>query len=330
MKRLALTALFVLLAACGNSDSQFSVSPDLAKEGPALLVPQAELDAALFCLQALAPGDRAVLLVHGTSVTPEENWEWNWQRALPNFGFSPCTVKLPDYAFVDIQVSAEYVVSAIRTMSDATGRKISVVALSQGPLQPRWAIRWWPDIRERVDDLVMLAGTNHGATFADGACSAPPCLPALWQQRYEGSMFLAALNAGDESPGNVSYTSIYSHTDAVIQPSAPVAVARVEGAVNIAVQDFCPGRSVDHAQHAYDAVVWALGFDALMHEGPLDPARVDIAVCAEVVLPYGDEGECARRGGEIYTVAGERQTNYDKKTDIEPELREYARSNAPR
>jgi hypothetical protein len=323
MRCLLPAALLALLAACGGADP---LNADrVAAAGPPLSVPQAELDAVLFCPKALAAGDRAVLLVHGTSVTPEENWEWNWQRALPEFGFAPCTVRLPDYAFVDIQVSSEYVVHAIRVMSDATGAKISVVGLSQGGLQPRWAIRWWPDIRERVDDLVMLATTNHGAPFADVSCTPGPCLPALWQQRAVGAQFLAALNNGDETPGEISYTSIYSHTDAVIQPSAPQAAAAVAGAVNIAVQDFCPGRPVDHAQHSYDAAVWALGFDALAHPGPLDPARADPAACLELVMPYADEAESLQRGAEIYLVAGERQSTYDKKTSAEPELRDYAK-----
>lgn len=322
VRALAASTAMQLLAGCGSSDGVFP-----AVAGPALSVPHADLVAAMFCPQPLAYGDRAVLLVHGTSVTPEENWEWNWQRALPEFGFLPCTVRLPDYAFVDIQESSEYVVHAIRGMSDATGRKVSVVGLSQGGLQPRWAIRWWPDIRGRVDDLVMLATTNHGAPFADSSCNPGPCLPALWQQRAIGSMFLAALNAGDETPGGVSYTSIYSNSDAVVQPSSPPdqASARAEGGVNVLVQDFCPGRPVDHAQHSYDAAVWALGFDALSHEGPLDVARVDPAVCAQVVMPYADEDESAQRGAEIYSLAGERQATYDKKTSAEPPLRDYAR-----
>lgn len=320
-----LAASVATLTACVNSDSAIQALP---KEGPVLSVSQAELDAALFCPKALAPGDRAVLLVHGTSVTPEENWEWNWQRALPEFGFAPCTVRLPDYAFVDIQISSEYVVHAIRVMSDATGATIAVVGLSQGGLQPRWAIRWWPDIRGRVDDLVMLAVTNHGAPFADSSCNPGPCLPALWQQRAIGSMFLAALNRVDETPGEVSYTSIYSHGDVVVQPSAPEedASAPLEGGVNIEVQEFCPGRLVDHAQHSYDAAVWALGFDALTHEGPADVSRADVAACTQAVMPFADEAEAVRRGAEIYAVAGERQATYDKKTSAEPELRDYAKN----
>lgn len=296
-----------------------------AASGPALSVEPALLEAALACPQPLHPGDRAVLLVHGTSVTPEENWSWNWQLALPHYGFVPCTVRLPDYAFVDIQVSSEYVVHAIRAISDATQGQISVVGLSQGGVQPRWAIRWWPDIRKRVDDLVMMATTNHGAAFADASCAAPPCLPALWQLRWGGSDFLRALNAGDETPGEVSYTSVYSLTDPVIQPVVPQSPAVLDGAVNVAVQDLCPGRVVEHAQQAYDAVAWGVGLDALTHPGPADPARIDRAVCAELVMPFVDPVTAAQGGANIYAVAGERQGTYAGKTNAEPPLRDYAR-----
>ncbi len=292
--------------------------------GPKLSVDPGLLVTALECPRPLAPGDRAVLLVHGTSVTPEENWSWNWQLALPHFGFVPCTVRLPDYAFVDIQVSSEYVVHAIRAMSDATGTKISVVGLSQGGMQPRWAIRWWPDIRERVDDLVMMATTNHGAAFADASCAASPCLPALWRLRWGGSNFLRALNAGDETPGEVSYTSIYSLTDPVIQPVVPKPPAALEGAVNVAIQDLCPGRVVEHAQQAYDPVDWAVGIDALAHPGPADLSRFDPAVCSEAVMPFVDPATAAVGGANIYLVAGQRQGTYQGKTEHEPPLRDYA------
>jgi triacylglycerol esterase/lipase EstA (alpha/beta hydrolase family) len=321
MSRRAAIVSAALLAACGNS-APIGLT---MTAGPVLSAPQADLEAALSCPRAIAHGERAVLLVHGTSVTPEENWQWNWQRALPELGFATCTVRLPGYAFVDIQSSSEYVVHAIRALSDATGARISVVGVSQGGLQPRWAIRWWPDIRSRVDDLVMLATPNHGALFADAACAALPCPPALMQSRLAGSQFMAALNRGDETPSDVSYTSLYSHLDVVIQPSLPEASAALDGAVNLAVQDFCPGRPVDHAQHVYDAAMWALGTDALLHPGPLDIRRVDAAVCGQLVMPHIDPVEAVRRGAEIYLLALVRQGTYAGKVDREPELRVYAR-----
>lgn len=328
LRRITFTAALACLVGCddsapsGRSNLGRKIPP---QEGPALIVQRGDLDAALDCKQPLTPGGRAVLLVHGTSVMPEENWGWNWESALPHFGFLPCTVRLPDYAFVDIQVSSEYVVHAIREMSDTTGLKIAVVGVSQGGLQPRWAIRWWPDVRERINDLVMLATPNHGALFADLSCALVSCLPALWQTRTTGSRFLDILNHADETPGKVSYTSIYSHTDVVIQPSFLDASAVLEGGVNIAVQDFCPGRVVDHAQHVYDAAVWALAIDALLHPGPLDVDRVDPAACLDAVMPHVDLVEALQRGAEVYLASAMRQAASAGKVDREPELRNYTR-----
>lgn len=299
----------------------FLLLPLSAATSPALTVAPADLEAAYACTQPLRSGDHAVLLVHGTSVTPEENWSWTYELALPAHGFPTCTVRMPDYAFVDIQLSTEYVVHAVRRMTATTGRKIGVVGISQGGLEPRWAIRWWPDVGAAIDDLVMLATPNHGGPFAGLSC-ATPCLPALWQQS-DTSSFMAALNAGDETPGDVSYSSIYSLTDWVIQPVAPVPTAALDGAVNLAVQELCPGRVVDHVQHGFDAVVWALVLDALSHPGPMDRSRLDLSVCLQDTMPLVDP-VAARRGlVEVYVLAAERQSTYANKTDREPALRAY-------
>jgi triacylglycerol esterase/lipase EstA (alpha/beta hydrolase family) len=285
-------------------------------------VPTADLDAAFQCIAPPRAGDRGVLLVHGTSLTAEEHWGWNYALALPALGYAVCTVQFPGYAFGDVQESSEYAVHAIRRLHAATGRRIAVFGHSQGGIEPRWAIRWWPDVGAAVEDLIMLSAPNHGAAFADLSCNAP-CLPALWQQS-QGSQLLAALNDGDETPGEIAYTSIYSHTDWVIQPSLPEATAALEGAANIAVQDVCAGHVVDHIQAAFDAVVYALVVDALSHDGPADPARIDAMVCAEAAMPLVDPVTGWQRTAELYALAGERQAMADNKVDAEPALRDYA------
>ena len=302
--------------------SAVAEQPDamVAGPGPRLDVPEPLLADAVSC-----PTDmnrNVVLLVHGTSVTAEENWGWNYELALPHYGFDVCMVLLPDRELSDIQVSSEYVVYAIRWIYAHTHRKLDVVGISQGVLQPRWAIKWWPDIRQDIDDYVSMAGTNHGAIFADLDC-VNECPPALWQQ-VRNSRFLAALNARDETPGDISYTSVYSLTDEIIQPSEPVAVAAIRGASNVAVQDICPGRYVGHAQSASDAVYFAVVLDALRHYGPADPSRIDRDACTQTFMPYVDPATAVRRTAEIYVFAGVVQADHAK-TPSEPPLRAYAR-----
>jgi triacylglycerol esterase/lipase EstA (alpha/beta hydrolase family) len=252
-----------------------------AESGPALSVPIARLDDALSC-PPLGSDRRPVLLVHGTAVTAEEHWGWNYADVLPELGYDVCLVRLPDRAMSDIQIASEYVVNAIRRMFAAAGRKIAVIGHSQGTLEPRWALRWWPEAGEAVDDSISLAGPHHGTSSADGACAAGSCFPAAWQMS-RGSAFLDALNSADETPGDVSYTSLYSQTDELVQPPE---TAILEGAANFSIQDLCPLRPIHHVGLNEDAVVFALVLDALEHEGPADPGRIDIAaLCGETLMP---------------------------------------------
>ena len=118
------------------------------------------------------------------------------------------------------------------------------------------------------------------------------------------SRFLQALNAGDETPGDISYTSVYSRTDQFVWlangPSDPwTESAKLDGASNIAIQDICPGRYVEHIQATYDAAVYAVIMDALTHDGPADASRVDRAVCAQSAMPGVNMGEAMAKTIEI-------------------------------
>src|SRR3954464_7128992 len=101
--------------------------------GPPLSVPAAELAKALDCPKSLAGAALApVLLIPGTNLEPKANYDWNYEPALSAAGIPWCAVTLPRYAMGDIQVAAEYVVHALRGMSAAAGRRVSVIGFSQG------------------------------------------------------------------------------------------------------------------------------------------------------------------------------------------------------
>lgn len=130
---------------------------------------------------------------------------------------------------------------------------------------------------------MTLGSPHHGTDVAEAAVQAG-CPPACWQMRTS-AQFIAALNSGgDETPGPVSYTSIYTVTDELVQPVVPTATAALAGASNVLVQDLCPGRPVDHVGLAYDAAVHAVVMDALNRRGPADPARFDPSACAAVAF----------------------------------------------
>jgi hypothetical protein len=228
-----------------------------------------------------------VLLVPGTSVTPEENWGWNYLQSLPQQGFDTCTVRLPRRGLDDIQLASEYVVHAIRTIHARTRGKVDILGHSQGGLEPRWALKFWPDTRGMVDDVISLASPHHGTLSATLLAPWPAATIATLQMR-QNSEFIRVLNQDDETPGTPSYTSIYSSTDDLVQPQLFKSTSFLEGATNIRVQDVCPMRYVSHVGMAVDAVVHALVMDALKHPGGADPGRLAPGTCFHLLQPRVD------------------------------------------
>lgn len=299
LRRLA-GALAVALALVGataeGAAAQAFASPD--RPGPALSVPDAELRQSLSCAADLAAADRQpVLLIPGTTLTPRENFDWNYWRAFDRLGVPYCSVELPNNAMGDIQIAAEHVVHAIRSMRAASGRRVQVVGYSQGGMIGRWALRFWPDTRAAVDDLVGLAPSNHGTLDADVIC-APGCAPAIHQQRPR-SQFITALNSFQETFGGVSYTVAYTRTDQVVTPNfdetGSSSLRTGDGArSNIALQEVCPVNVADHlAIGSYDPVGYAIAIDAITHPGPASLAQIDRAVCAQPFMPGVDPARFA-------------------------------------
>ncbi|MGH2689538.1 MAG: lipase, partial [Actinomycetota bacterium] len=208
----------------------------------------------------------------------------------------------------------------IRAIAGRTGGKVDVVAHSLGSLSARAAAKWWPDAAGLVDDMVLVAGMHHGNIHDLWLC-ATPCMPSAWQSR-PGSRFLGALNAGDETPGAVSYTSVYSLTDLAVPELPGPPTSELAGASNIAIQRLCPARFVDHPQVVSDAATFAVAMDALAHPGPADPARVDRSVCLQGVAPGVELGRALAYELTWYrdlVVRGQEQT-----TDREPPLAPWA------
>lgn len=316
MKTLIGLGAALLLAACGagsESDGTGAASDPAFGSEPKLETPQAQLDAALHCLPFTHPDQPPVLLVHGTFTAGQEQYEWNYIPLLAARGFDVCAVTYPDRGFVDQQVSAEYVVNAIRRIHAQTGRKLGLIGHSQGVAVPRWALKWWPSARNAVSDFVMQAGPNQGTVIADptallgtllgtlglpalpisGSASAP-LLPEAFRQFPPASQFVQATNRGDQSPGDVDYTAIYTLTDELVQPALPLPVpaGSLEYGVdnphirNLLLQDLCPQQIVDHVTiGTTDALAFALAIDAITQAGPADPQRAGgAALCNNVPI----------------------------------------------
>jgi hypothetical protein len=295
----ALAALVVALPFVAASIAPAAASPSgyapLDRPGPPLDVPVAVLAKSLHCSPNLATSSHEpILLVPGTTVTPAVEYSWTYERAFNQLHLPWCAVTLPDSAMGDIQTAGEYVVYAIRTMHAETDKKVQIVGHSQGGMVPRWALRFWPDTRAMVDDMIGMAPSNHGTVDAFALC--PPvigCAPAIWQQELN-SPFLEALNSGAETFAGISYTQIYTVEDEVVVPNFSEAGSSSlhTGAgeiANISVQSVCPGHITDHLLiGTVDPVAYALVMDALSHKGPADPSRIGKSVCGEQFQPGVD------------------------------------------
>jgi len=263
----------------------------LDRPGPALSVPSAELAAALHCEGDLAAGAlEPVLLNPATGVTPEENYSWNYERAFIAQYRPWCAVTVPFHTSGDIQTAGEYLVYAIRVMYAAAHRRIGIVGHSQGAMSMRWALRFWPDTRAMVDDVVGFAGTNHG-TATLGLCISglTKCPPASWQQG-DDAKFIQALNSGTETFAGISYTEIYSNTDEVVTPHVTSTLTTGDGAItNVSTQSICKLDLYEHLTiGTVDPVAYALAMDALDHPGPAVPSRISRTVCLRLYQPGVD------------------------------------------
>ena len=243
-------------------------------------------------------GTGPVLLVHGTGSNAAESWSTSFQPVLVADGFAVCTVDIPGREVGDMQLSADWVAVAIEVVADRFDRRVDVIGHSQGGVLPRLAIRLHPDVAERIDDLVLMAGTQHGTAVAAPLC-ASGCAVAVLQQAV-GSKLLTALNSPHELWGRgVSYTTVRSTTDETVFPQD---TSKLAGASNIAAQDVCPGRETSHIGLLYDTVAYAAAVDALTHRGPARVERLPSSLCASPTEPGMDPSAIGPAGAAAFAA----------------------------
>ncbi len=278
-RRLLLLALAALPLAAPTAASADGAPLD--RPGPAL-----SATALLHCSPGIEDARRSpVLLVPGTGATPALNYSWSWEPLLTQRGVPWCDVTAPRNGEDDVQTTGELLVDAIRRVHERSGRRVSIIGHSQGGMVARWALRFFPDTRAMVDDVIALAPPNHGSTrLSTALCAKQGCSPAMFQQTSD-SQFIAALNAGAETFAGVSYTNVYSAHDDVVTPDdgpAPSSALRTGAGMitNLPTQLVCPRDQSDHLELGVTSPIsYAAAYDALDHPGPADPARIDRAAC---------------------------------------------------
>jgi len=215
-----------------------------------------------------------VVLVHGTFGDRRHLLE-RLSRSILATGSCLYSLDYGNRGTDDVVTAARQLAAFVDEVRAATGAaKVSLVGHSQGGMMPRYYIKNLGGAAY-VDDLVGLAPSNHGTRLIPAANPLAALLPGLicvsCDQQAWGSAFLRELNAGDETPGDVSYTQITSRYDEVVVPHTSGYLAAGPRTTNVTIQDKC--RTIaEHVLIPMDAAAIGLTLDALAHAGPADPS----------------------------------------------------------
>jgi triacylglycerol lipase len=184
---------------------------------------------------------------------------------LRNEGRSVTVVSLLGDGTGDLDAQAEHLGDVADTvLRDSGAPSLDVVGYSAGGVVARlWVRDHGGDTQARR--VLTLGSPQHGTSVAAlGAELAGGC-PTACEQLVPDSPLLRRLNAGDETPAGPAWATVRSSADRVVTPAGSAALA---GALNVLVQDVCPGASTSHSQLPGDPVVAATLRSAL-GAGPL-------------------------------------------------------------
>ncbi len=211
-----------------------------------------------------------VVIVHGT-FGDSQNLLQRLTWSIHSAGYCVFALDYGNRATRPIEDSAAELRTFVNKVRSATGAaRVSMVGHSQGGMMPRYYIKFLGGA-SKVDDLVGLAPSNHGTSnpllLTPGlGYLCPSCL-----QQKTGSAFLTHLNAGDETPGAVSYTNIVTRYDEVVLPHTSGFLAG-PNTTNIRLQDKCRFDLSGHLLIPSSGPAIRLTLNALGRVGPASPS----------------------------------------------------------
>ncbi|MFG1777387.1 lipase family alpha/beta hydrolase [Micromonospora sp. NPDC049048] len=175
--------------------------------------------------------------------------------------------QLPGLGFGDIRDSARDFSGFVDRIRAATGAsRVDVVGHSEGGLVSRWYIKFLGGT-EAVGRYVSLGSPQQGTYLANilNVVGLNNCAGVVaCRQMSIGSDFLTELNAGDDTPGAVRWTTVRSWQDELVRPVDNATLA--DGAANVLIQSACPLRVVGHLGLVLDGTTYTVVRQALRGE----------------------------------------------------------------
>ncbi|MFF0230899.1 esterase/lipase family protein [Micromonospora sp. NPDC005252] len=186
-------------------------------------------------------------------------------------GYRTFIYQLPGLGLGDIPASARAFAGYVEQVRASTGAAtVDLVAHSEGGLVSRYYLKSLGGTAS-VGRYVSLGTPQYGTYVANivaflglGSCAGI----VACQQMTIGSAFLADLNAGDDTPGSVRYTTVRTLQDELVRPTGNAAVN--DGATNVLIQAYCPLRVVGHLGLVLDGTAYTIVRGALT-DGPVRP-----------------------------------------------------------
>lgn len=216
-----------------------------------------------------------VVLVHGLGATARENWNF-FAPYLAAEGYCVYGRTYGRHEFwpgrggvKPMETSAQELGGFVDEVLAHTGaEQVLMVGHSEGGIMPRYYLKFLGGTK-KVRSFIGWAAPNHGTNLS-GFAEIRHGFPGWqsWMSPWCGSCpqfmpdsdFIRRLNAGDETPGSTTYTTIATKYD---QAVTPVTTSFLDGATNILLQDIDPTNYVEHVGMAWDPLTFRLTLDAL-------------------------------------------------------------------
>ncbi|QIG42826.1 alpha/beta fold hydrolase [Nocardioides anomalus] len=153
-------------------------------------------------------------------------------------------------------------------LADTGAPSVDLVGYSAGGVVVRYYVAELGG-GSHVRRAVTLASPHHGTDLASlaGSLGSSAC-PEACQQLDPDSDLLRGLNAGDETPPGPAWVALWTEDDATVVPPDS---GSLEGALDVDLQDACPGTTASHPDVPRTPAVIALVEAALATGAPTVP-----------------------------------------------------------
>jgi pimeloyl-ACP methyl ester carboxylesterase len=179
-------------------------------------------------------------------------------------------VSLPENATGDLRQQARALDRYVEEVLRRGVPSVDVVGYSAGGVVARLWVQEHDGAR-KVRRVVTLGSPHHGTTLAAaGAAAGAGLCPTACQQLAPGSSLLAGL--ATPAPNPPAWLSLWTVQDETVTPPES---ARLEGALNVALQTVCPRLRVSHSGLPSDPLVTKLVLDAIGVAPPRAPTAGD-------------------------------------------------------